>query len=149
MRNYAQTQTQDLIGTPDELRNALERAYADGRLVSLTAPRPVVHVRVRLLPESPPASRGQFRLNPVVNPRPYLTGAVVMLGSSVVGLVAYGIVRLVLAVVYAIEVAGHWLAVNGGTIAGGALLVVLALIFCRGGKSSSNCSGIHCSGCDR
>lgn len=139
-----QVQTRNLIGTPDELRNALERAHADGRLVSFTAPRPVVHVQAELLPDQP-VYGDRSRLNPLVNPRPYLVGAAVLLGGSVVALVVYGVVQLVLAVVHAVQAADQWVSANSGTLEGIALLVVLVLIF--GGGAAVKCGGIHCGGC--
>jgi len=60
-----------VVGAPEEIRSVLERAHAEGRLVSFSEPERVVRVRV-VLREQPSRPARPSQWNPLDNPRPYL-----------------------------------------------------------------------------
>lgn len=127
--------TLDIIGPPQQVRNALERAYADGRLVSFTAPTnpiAVVHVRALMLPAHKPSVWQRL----YEDPTPILYTAAFVIPAAIVGTVLYVTVSAALAV-------AAWLALNMSTILGVIALLTLLMFF--GGAKA--CAGLHCGGC--
>jgi hypothetical protein len=129
----------DVVGAPQEVRSVLERAYAEGRLVSLTEPQPVVRVQLVLREEPPPPARPS-RFHPARNPAPYLIGAVVLAALGTAGILAYELVR-------AFTVAVSWVSGHAGSIGAGVVLILLLLVLLGGGTAA--CTGAHCPGCRR
>ena len=132
-------QMRDVVGAPEEIANMLERAHADGRLVSFTEPERVVRVRV-VLREQPSRPAHSSRWNPLDNPAPYLIATVVVAMAGIAAVVAYEVVKTVTAAV-------AWVSGHAMSIGAGAVLVVLLIAALSGGTAA--CTGIHCGGCRR
>jgi hypothetical protein len=129
-------QMRDVVGAPEEIRNMLERAHADGRLVSFTEPERVVRVRV-VLREQPSRPAHSSRWNPLDNPAPYLIATVVVAMAGIAAVVAYEVVKTVTAAV-------AW--ISGHAMSTGAGVLLIALFIALGGGTAA-CTGIHCGGC--
>lgn len=131
-------QMRDVVGAPEEIRNMLERAHADGRLVSFTEPQRVVRVQV-VLREQPSRLASRSRWNPLDNPASYLIATAVATAAGITGVVAYEVVTAVAAAIA--WVSAHALPIGAGVV----LLGLLMALF--GGTAA--CTGIHCGGCRR
>ena len=132
-------QMRDVVGAPEEIRSLLERAHADGRLMSFTEPERVVRVRV-VLRERPFRPARRSRWNPLDNPVPYLIAIAVAAVAGIAAVVAYEVVKAVAAAV-------AWVDGHAMSICAGAVLVVLLIAALSGGAAA--CTGIHCGGCRR
>ncbi len=139
-----QVRTHAVVGDPDQVRAAMARAHADGRLVGLThgeqLPGGLVRVTAELRDPTPTSRWRRIR--------PWLTGAAVLLGVAAVAALVWLLVLAVLALVAAVTAAAVWVKAHLLLLGAGAL-ILLALVFSAG--RSSSCSGvhIHCRGCRR
>jgi hypothetical protein len=131
-------QMRDVVGAAEEIRNMLERAHADGRLVSFSEPERVVRVRV-VLREQPSRPARPSRWNPLDDPRPYLIATAVAAVAGITGLLVYEVVKAVAAAI-------TWL--SGHAVGIGAGVLFIALLAALGGGTAA-CTGIHCGGCRR
>jgi polyferredoxin len=129
-------QVHDLVGTPGEVRSVLENACAQQRLVSFTAPEPVVRVQVELLAAR--RARRRWDLSVRNNQDVYLYLAVFVLSVAIAGVLAYALMMAALAVV-------AWLSSHLATVV--ATVVVALGLLLLVGRSGASCSGLHCGGC--
>lgn len=121
----------DIIGSPQEVRYSLERAYADGRLVSFTEPTPVVLVKAFIIPPHKQPMRQRLWEDPTW----LLYGAAFLIPAGIVVVIIYAVISIAMAI-------ATFIAVNIGAIV--AVIVVLALLMIGGG---AKCAGLHCGGC--
>lgn len=130
-------QTRDVVGAPEDIRNVLERAHAEGRLVSFTEPEQVVRVQV-VLREQTARSARPSRWNPLDNPAPYLIGTALVALAGIAAVVAYEVITAVAAAI-------AWVSAHAVGIGAGAVLLVLMAVALSGGTAA--CAGMHCGGC--
>jgi hypothetical protein len=129
-----------VVGDPDQVRAAMARARADGRLVSLgrseELPGGLVRVTANLV-DPTPVDRWR-RL------RPWLVGAAVLVGITAAAALAWLVILAVFAVIAAVTAAVVWVQTHLLVIGGLALALVLLL-----GAGGASCAGSHCGGCRR
>lgn len=137
MTTLAPVKLHHVVGDPNMVAAALNTAYESGRLVSVIdgqlLPDGRLHVQaeLRALPAPKPSRWQRFKDDPTW--AIYL--ATFLVSTSIVGLVVYGLVMLVTAVVV-------WVTANAAVIV--AVLVALVLLAIGGG---AKCAGLHCGGC--
>ena len=133
--------THVVIGDPQLICSALERAHADGRLVSVTGVEDLPEHRIRVTAElrdpEPPASAATRR-----RLRRWLIGAVVLIALAAITALVWLLVAAVLALVATVAAVVTWVAAHVVVIA--VVLSVLLMLSCSAG---AKCAGLHCGGC--
>jgi hypothetical protein len=133
--------THRVVGQREHVATALERAYADGRLVDVRDVAELPDDRVQLIADlREPAARMRKR-------RPWLLvgwAAAVVAAAGSVWLLVLAVAALVGAVTAAASAALAWLSAHLPVIALAA--IALLLLVCAAG---SRCPGLHCGGCRR
>lgn len=137
----APVRTHVLVGDPDQVRAALSRAQADGRLMNVSGAALEVGGRVRvtadLVDPTPPRTRWQ-RI------RPWLVRLGWLLAVAAAGVAAWLLVWAVIGLVSALVAVVAGVAVWIGTYWPVLVAVGLVLLLLTGGAS---CRGVHCGGC--
>lgn len=127
---------QPIIGEPEQVRNALQTAYARGDLVQVATPRRLRDGRVRVDARMVvPVPRPRRRLVPRWQRR-RVVAAVGVLGAAA---------TVVAGVVWLVVTAVTWLAEHLGAVLGVAAVVFLVLAGIV--RSGAACGGHHCPGC--
>jgi len=143
--------THVIVGWPDEVRAALDRAHADGRLVgvdevSRLADRQV-QVSAQLREPTAPRFRWLVRWS-WPSARVWLRVALVLLGAAAVAGLVWAVVAAVTALVAVVSAAvsavAAWVSTYWPVLAG----IALVLLLCTTGRAA-RCVGMHCGGCRR
>jgi hypothetical protein len=134
-----------IVGQPDEVRAALERAHADGRLVQVDELTELADHQVQVtaqLREDRPQRFGWLSRLPWPSAGFWAQLAVWVLGLAAVAGVVWAVIAAVTALVSAVvaAVSAYWPALVG-------IAVVLALLGTASG--AKRCVGMHCGGCRR
>ncbi|HEY1969098.1 MAG TPA: hypothetical protein VGH89_14210 [Pseudonocardia sp.] len=131
--------THVVVGDPAQVRAAVLRAYADGRLVRLIDGEELldgsVRVRADLIDPTSP--------DRLCRGRPWLIGASVLAGAAAVAAVAWLVVMAIGAAVAAFTAAVAWVHTHQMVIGGVALMLALLV-----GGGASGADG-HSGGCRR
>jgi hypothetical protein len=125
-----------VVGEPDQVRAAMLRAHADGRLMSLIdgeeLPGGYVRVTADLID---PTAPGRWR--------PWLVGAAVLVGAAALAAVVWLVAMAVLAAVAVVAAAVAWVQTHRLAIGGVALMLAVL------GGGGASCADVHCGGCRR
>jgi hypothetical protein len=141
-----------VVGWPDQVRAALARADADGRLVGIGAVTELadrrVQVNAQLREDKPRRFPWALRLS-WPSARVWLWLAMGVLGAAAVAGVVWAVVAAVTALVAAVSagvsVVTAWVSTYWPALAG--IAIVLVLLGTAGGVKK--CAGLHCGGCRR
>lgn len=138
----ARLRTHVVVGDRQLVCSALERAQADGRLVSVTAAEDMPEHRIRVtaelrdpapLPASPP---------PPLRLRRWLIGTAVLVAFAAITALVWLLVAAVLALVAMVSAVVTWVVAHVVVIA--VVLGALVVLSCSVG---AKCAGLHCGGC--
>jgi hypothetical protein len=134
-----------VVGWPDQVRAALERARADGRLVGIDEVIELADRQVQVTAqfrEDRPRRFAWLSRLPWPSAQVWAQLAVWVLGIAAVAGVAWAVIAAVTALVSA---AVAWLSAYWPALAG--IAILLLLLGAAGG--AKRCVGMHCGGCRR
>ncbi len=142
MSSLAQKRIHVVVGDRQLVFSALERAHADGRLVSVTGVEELPERRIRVTAElrdlaPPPASPPPWR-----RLRRGLIGAAVLVSLAAITALVWLLVAAVLALVAMVSAIVTWVAAHVVAIA-----VVLGAVLVLSCSVGAKCAGLHCGGC--
>jgi hypothetical protein len=134
-----------VVGWPDQVRAALERAHADGRLVGVDEVTQLADRQVQVtaqIREDQPRRFAWLSRLPWPSAEIWAQLAVWVLGIAAVAGVLWAVIAAVTALVSAViaAVSTYWPALAG-------IAIVLLLLGAAGG--AKKCVGMHCGGCRR
>lgn len=143
MSTSARRRTHVVVGDQRLVCSALERAHADGRLVTVAGVEELPERQVRVTaelrePPLPACWPPRRRL------RRCLIGAAVLVTLAAVTALVWLLVASVLALVAAVTAVAAWVAVHVVVIA-----VVIGVLLVWSCSASVKCAGLHCGGCRR
>lgn len=138
-RATAPTRAHVIVGDGDEVRAALVRAQADGRLVRLGEVVDLGAHRVQVTADLREPLRGRARC-----PASRFAAGVLVVAAAggLVWLLVVAVAALIAAVSGAVTAALAWLSAHLPLLVLGAVL--LLFLICSAG---SRCAGLHCRGC--